>query len=125
MISSLANGPLDREQCDEIEWDCTMRARGHSEHFLFLVHSQLQPYLVRIMSRKMEKLLTSDEISLVSLDEEIKRLQLLENAVLHYGGGLDLLLWRVSFHENVCLETSSILRDVSGYLRDIKSHVRQ
>lgn len=71
-----------------------------------------------------EMFLLQKEASHTAMETEIRRLQLLENAVLNYGGGLDTLFLRTSSHKSTCPETASILCDMSSYLRDIRKHTR-
>lgn len=57
--------------------------------------------------------------------EQIRRLHLLENAILNYGGGLANLKRRAKFQakklQGINPEASEVLYDVACYLRDVES----
>lgn len=54
---------------------------------------------------------------------EWRRLRLLENAVINYGGGLFTLLGRVenqaTLHQKDCPEVAALLSEIAGYLHDV------
>ncbi|MGG8041383.1 hypothetical protein ACU63J_22830 [Klebsiella aerogenes] len=54
---------------------------------------------------------------------EWRRLRLLENAVLNYGGGLTTLMGRAenqaTLHQSDCPEVAALLREIAGYLHDV------
>lgn len=53
----------------------------------------------------------------------VNRLQLLENAIVNYGGGIENLKKRAQYSsyqlKDICPGASEVLNDVANYLRDI------
>ncbi|MCX9004732.1 hypothetical protein NLN86_24275 [Citrobacter portucalensis] len=49
----------------------------------------------------------------------IRRLQLLENAVLNYGGGIEVLMKRINLMQDSDAHGQDLLRDLYSYLRDV------